>query len=642
MNQPPSTMNVELEDKDVRKDLSEIVNAMSKMRAETIKDRKLRDEQKDEYLHMSYRLASGIKAVADEPMIKKMQIVAERLNKNPDILKYDPMQDGFWRKKEGRFTDALDDLLFSIVSDDFHSVDAKHHVLQAVKYLGVEDASKKEREEVYDTILPFHGPVLLGTRESLVKKIFGRLFGNQYKISNLDELALHIDATGNGFTDEFIQMARDRGYTTLRVDISEKDFKRLGGEKKEEQTYKVLENKTPEIGDMVIGIGIYEEKEVEGLKGKIVHFRQDSSIGIGIEWEKNFGGHHCEGRCNNGRGWYVRRENFKIVRYENQINSNLELRVNGQEFPLNVVDSKDIPKNQRLINFADGLVRYTKPISYLFLGALPRSLQDRLDDTLPTFNKKTAFASSCLTEMLVSAFGAVSITAWQGSGWYLLFGLPLVDGFARLNGGLDVDSRGIYEKSLGSAFLKPIFYPLEKYLDKRDNSARKTITVELPVRKIEASKQIPNPVAFYDAIGKMEVPEDIEKNLIWNNENHNQFGKSFIAYVREHAGTEPQGIEVATEIDKPNQAIVYHHELFVDGYRKYSSLFCFHGRRYLVTAIKHNIKTNNFIEDASKILSDNSDNEKKLEKLGKELNARYVHLKEYRSGQLTTDMESFG
>src|SRR3989338_4886656 len=234
MNQPPSTMNVELEDKDVRKDLSEIVNAMSKMRAETIKDRKLRDEQKDEYLHMSYRLASGIKAVAEEPMIKKMQIVAERLNKNPDILKYEPMQDGFWRKKEGRFTDALDDLLFSIVSDDFHSVDAKHDVLQAVKYLGVEDASKKEREEVYDTILPFHGPVLLGTRESLVKKIFGRLFGNQYKISNLDELALHIDATGNGFTDEFIQMARDRGYTTLRVDISEKDFKRLGGEKKEE------------------------------------------------------------------------------------------------------------------------------------------------------------------------------------------------------------------------------------------------------------------------------------------------------------------------------------------------------------------------------------------------------------------------
>src|SRR3989338_11521055 len=103
MNQPSSTMTIELEEKDVRNDLPDVVNAMSKIRAETIKDRKLTDEQKDEYLHMSYRLASGIQAVADEPMTKRMQVVADRLNKNPTLLRYDPMQDGYWRKQERSF-----------------------------------------------------------------------------------------------------------------------------------------------------------------------------------------------------------------------------------------------------------------------------------------------------------------------------------------------------------------------------------------------------------------------------------------------------------------------------------------------------------------------------------------------------------
>ena len=471
MNQPSSTMTIELEEKDVRNDLPDVVNAMSKIRAETIKDRKLTDEQKDEYLHMSYRLASGIQAVADEPMTKRMQVVADRLNKNPTLLRYDPMQDGYWRKQEGRFAEALDDLLIATVRDDFHSVDAKHHVLQAVKYLGVEDTPLKEREEIYDTILPFHGPVPLETKENLLKKLSGRLIGNQYKLSNLEGLALNIDATSDGFTDEFLAMARDRGYTTLRVEMTDKDFERVKSQLKDMQ----------------------------------------------------------------------------------------------------VVDSKDISQNQRLINFTNGVVRYTKPISYLFLGALPRSLQDRLDNTLSTFSKRSAFTASCWTQAGGSIGGAMVLAISQGIGWYLLCGIPpLVDGIVRGIMGLSDNENGNYDHSVSSAFLKPVFYPLEKHLNEK---ARKTVTVELPVRKIEASQQVPNPIAFYDTIGKMEVPEEAERNLVWDNENHHQFGKSFMAYVKEHSGTQPRGIEIATLINKPNQAVVYNHELSVDGYRKYSSLF---------------------------------------------------------------------
>ena len=537
MNQPPSTMTIELEEKDVRNDLPDVVNAMSKMRAETIKDRKVTDGQKDEYLHMSYRLASGIQAIADEPMTKRMQIVADRLNKNPTLLRYDPMQDGYWRKQEGRFAEALDDLLIATVRDDFHSVDAKHHVLQAVKYLGIEDTSSKEREKVYDTILPFHGPVPLETKENLLKKLFGRLLGNQYKLSNLEGLALNIDATSDGFRDEFMQMARDRGYTTLRVEMTDKDFEKVKAQLKDMQ----------------------------------------------------------------------------------------------------VVGSDNIRPNQKIVDATNSFVRYTKPLSYPILGALPRSLQERLEKTLPTFSAEYAYITSNCTEFVAAALGAIGTCIYTESEYLFLAAIPFfADAITRETMGWPNHD---YDHPVGSAFLKPFLYPLEKHFKEK---AKKKVTVELPVRKIEASQQVPNPIAFYDAVGKMEVPEEAERNLVWDNENHHQFGKSFMAYVKEHSGTQPQGIEIATSINKPNQAVVYNHELPVDGYRKYSSLFCFNGRRYLLTAVEPNRGTNNFVENASTILADGSDNQKKLERLGKELDARYVHLREYRSGQVASDMEGFG
>lgn len=185
MNQPPATINIELGDNDVKEDLVSIINAMSKIRAEAVKDKNFSDGQKDEYLHLVYRLASGIKAVADEQMIKRMQIIADRLNKNKSLSNYDPMQDGYWRDRENKFLDTLDNLLFCVVRDDFCNLDAKHHVLQAVRYLGVEETSLNDREEVYNTILPFQEPSLI--KESIFKKILGWIFGVQYKLIDQKE-----------------------------------------------------------------------------------------------------------------------------------------------------------------------------------------------------------------------------------------------------------------------------------------------------------------------------------------------------------------------------------------------------------------------------------------------------------------------
>ncbi len=540
---PPSHMTIELGEKDVRDDLPKIINGMSQMRTEALRDRKLTDEQKDEYLHMAYRLASGMQAITDGTMIKRMQVVAERLNKNPTLLQYDPMQDEHWKKNELEFAESLDDLLITLVRDDFHNVDAKHHVLQAVKYLGTEDSPSTERERVYDTILPFNTPSF-ETKESMFKKIFGRFFGNEYKLDNLEGLVLNVDATKDGFSPELIDLARERGYTTLRLKVTDKESERM-------------------------------------------------------------------------------------KKYEAEIMEKSQ-----------IVDSESVRStNEKAIKIADQLIKYTKLISYPLLGALPKRLQDKLDDILPEFDKRTAFASSCWAEVGLSLIGSVGLATVQGSGIYVLTGIPtLLDGIMRGMDGVDKD--GNYDHSVSSVFLKPIFYPVEKILG-GGRKPERNMTIEMPVRKIKSAEQLPNPVDYYDGIAKLKVPEDVEQNLAWHTKNHHNYGKAFLSYVRKNTGEKPGEIQVLENVSKENQSVSYNHELIIDGLRKNCSLYCFNGgRRYLVTAIGNNNGTGGFVEKTGLILASAEDAGTKLRKIGEKTGMRYVHLREYRNGKVLSDMEA--
>lgn len=223
---PPSSMIIELEDKDVERDLTKILGAMALIRAEAVQNRQLDDGQRDEYLHLTYRLASGMKALADEKTVNKMQLVAERLSENPQLQNYDPFQEDYWDRKEPDFTGTLDELLIGVMKDSFDSIDKKHHVLQAVKYLGVENSSEK-RKEVYDTILPFYGALEL--KQGFGRSILARLFGETHKVERVDDLTLQV----NTFPEDLeglIEFTQDLGYKELRLNIPKDSL----GELKEE------------------------------------------------------------------------------------------------------------------------------------------------------------------------------------------------------------------------------------------------------------------------------------------------------------------------------------------------------------------------------------------------------------------------
>ena len=64
------------------------------------------------------------------------------------------------------------------------------------------------------------------------------------------------------------------------------------------------------IGARVIGIKDVNGKGLVGLKGTILHNYENSTA---IKWDKDMGGHDCNGLCKDAYGWNVDNDTIKLV-----------------------------------------------------------------------------------------------------------------------------------------------------------------------------------------------------------------------------------------------------------------------------------------------------------------------------------------
>ncbi len=524
MTEVPKTVVLELEDKDVEGDISKILKSMSEIRAETVTERKLSDAQRDEYLHLAYRLASGIEGLSDNGMFSKMQRITKILEKNNVLLSYDPMQNGFWKKREKEFVQTLDDLLFSIVKDDFETIETKHHVLQAVKYLAVKDSSFEERESIYNTILPFNKAIL--PKDRFLERFKGSFFGKEYRVEKTDDLTLRVFGRCKDL-DSLLEDVHGLGYKKMIVDINSRDDDRI---KKE-------------------------------------------------------------------RG-------FTVTKIDGDIS------------------------NAKLRKIVSNTIKYTIPISYPIIGTLPMFLQKRLEDYVgsewATFrnpgHKFSRYASSILGGMVFGTIGGI-ITDHE------FYAIPMMDSMFRVVFRL-IDGRlalGILPAEIG-------MLPLNLYLrNKKDVSYRAEILLEKDDKKTIKQE---DKIKYLEKIATAEVPEDVERNLVWGTDNNSNFANKFIAYLQSVVKDDGSGVN--TKINKKHNALVYHNALDSDGYKKNSGTFCFNGKRYLVTAIGED---NNFVDSATEILSNSKTIEEKARLLFANLNARYLHLREFQNGKNVNDYE---
>lgn len=218
MNNPPSYMSLSLEDSNVQEDIAKIIQDMSRIRTETIVDRNITDKQKDEYLHLASRLAAGIEGLSTQPMVERMQWLVGKIDKDRSLFSYDPRQDQFWMRKDKEFIRKLDDLLFCVAKDGFQSSEEKHHVVQALKYLGGKGEPAGERLKIYDSILPFGGGVPIPEKEGICRRVMGMMLGSHYHIDRIDDLTVHVEGdleNLEALVDEFGK----RGYTAMRFHL---------------------------------------------------------------------------------------------------------------------------------------------------------------------------------------------------------------------------------------------------------------------------------------------------------------------------------------------------------------------------------------------------------------------------------------
>ena len=224
---PPAMVEVELEEKDVHEDVLKAMEAMSKIRNETIANRNITDEQRDEYLHLAYRLASGVEGIADNDLIDKMQKIGDKIAKNPLLIKYDPLQDRYWQRKDSEFSETLEGILVSITKEGFSGARGKHHLLQAIKYIGASGEEQEAQMKIYDTILPYNGAVDdFGESRGALMGLASFLFGERCKVEKENGLTLKV-VRPKKLSYDLVELARDMGYTRMKLRIDEDEINEL-------------------------------------------------------------------------------------------------------------------------------------------------------------------------------------------------------------------------------------------------------------------------------------------------------------------------------------------------------------------------------------------------------------------------------
>lgn len=483
----------------------------------------LPDVLKDEYLSLASQLAAAIGDMNDERVAKHVNALTIALAENDALITYDPRQHTYWKRRNPSFAETLDSLVIAVGRDMLGSMDARHHILQAIKYMSVASEPFEKKEAMYSTILPRHGAVNPSKEGGRLMRVANSMVGSQHQVEVVEDGALDLGRSPNDI-GELIEFARERGYQNMRIIINRDEANRL-----------------------------------------------------------------------------------------------------KEQFP-GRVEIKDAPPPPD--SAMNKLIRFTKPISYPILGALPGKIQEWLAENYQSYNPEHAFHTSVAVEAAGSVALAAALAFGYGGLIYVVGGVPiLADAVGRLFGSARSDAN----HPVGSIFLKPVFQLYEKDAKYRTNLA--LVEMTFPV---EPAPSVKSPLQYLEHIAALDVPEGIEGTLLWGPANHNNFGKRFSAHVEENAG-DPGKLDVEVSIDRKNQAVIFQQHVALDNYTRSSLLLCFSGQRYLITALANEAHDT---ASLAAILTQEIPVQDKFEGIVNATHARYVHFRRFEFGEATQDFEA--
>lgn len=195
-----------------------VLNSMHKIRAIILNERDIRNELYEEYSNLRLRLASGLEdMIHKDPLCKKnATTIIDEINKEQALLRYDPSQFEFWKKKHPLFCEALSNILILLTQDKYAGSDPTHHIFQALKYL-IDDNQKTHLfypEPVYGG-LDIHDFTDIGLYCQLPIHTFNRNSPFAIEISTLP---------GRGILRDFELYAASLGYSYITLRITQENL----------------------------------------------------------------------------------------------------------------------------------------------------------------------------------------------------------------------------------------------------------------------------------------------------------------------------------------------------------------------------------------------------------------------------------
>ncbi|MBI5065005.1 hypothetical protein HZA97_02105 [Candidatus Woesearchaeota archaeon] len=267
MSEVPKVVDMEISDDDLQSSLVKILTSMESLRREQMKENLISDESKNEYLHLTYRLASILEGFArDEKensvLTDRMQLVMDVVSKNNALLSYDFLQDDFWRGVEPEFSKTLDLILIRLKGDAFSGLQDKHHIINAIKYLAGSNLSFDDKVEVYDTILPYNTP-----NTKLNEKFFKEKMKELGIEGNIEDLILEAKNVKN--LDSLLYSASLVGVSRVKVKMD----------------YELYQKKYSKYSNAMI----IDVSEVKGRLAKLQKAKKHSKKPAGIKSFFGFG-----------------------------------------------------------------------------------------------------------------------------------------------------------------------------------------------------------------------------------------------------------------------------------------------------------------------------------------------------------------
>lgn len=538
----------------------DILRGMEKKRIEQIEDF-FPNESKNDYLSSAAQLSYMLESLTDSSLRKKIQRLIKFRDSKPELLFYDHSEDDFWSLTEKEFTKNLDELLIGLTGDDFNGLNHKHHLWNAIKYLGTEEWEVKDKLIVYDTILPFCNPDSEEVKQNLLSDLEMKNVVAQegiLRVKNPKDL------------DEILAIASRTRYTELEVTMS------------------------------------------LNKKGRAEIDREYGKIAMIYDVPNN---------SNSDKGAKVARFWRKAIKYTTPLSNwfisgltdTMVIKLNKyfEKYGEDDLTYGDTDGGYRLYaNWGAGFGAITG-MSIIASSGVLVEMNEEYANTLyleEIFFGGLYLLASSIQQAVVNGFRHRS-WMYNPHGNYALHGLLAQIPFSLYNNWPDF---GIRKKD----FL--VKFSLER---PKPDMTGKPMTLH-------------NYQDHLENLASLTLSEKLEENLNWSRQNFHTQGEYFATKLLKSNNEE--GFGNSKYLAREHNALIFYDGTSYSPYKKISALVCFKDERYAITYITRSDKAEDF-DSISRLLSQNTIPQNKLEELEKLTSPSYLHFTYFKQGKKMFD-----